>query len=292
MTGSIFDIQHGSVSDGDGIRTTVFLKGCPLRCKWCHNPESQTIKPQLMLYTFKCTACKRCIKVCSARSFDTELELDRSKCLLCGKCVDICPSDANQLCGSTAEASAIIAEVEEDTPFYSNGGGMTISGGEPSMQPNFSLELIALAKEHGIDTAIETCGYGDPNFFRTAAKLDATFLFDIKELDTQTHRNLTGVDNELILSNLLLLFDLNAKVVLRLPIIPGANDSNEEFDRLIEFALRHRGKYLRIEIIPYHRLGKSKEAALGIAGTDYDPNMAKKRASELAAMLGDIARVL
>lgn len=292
MYGNIFDIQHGSVSDGDGIRTTVFLKGCPLRCKWCHNPESQSVKQQLMFYSFKCTGCKSCLAECSARSFDEGLIFEREKCINCGKCVDICRADANQLCGKRVAALEVINEVAEDLPFYSDGGGMTISGGEPSMQPEFALELISLAKERSIGTAIETCGHGSTDFFERAFELGATFLFDIKELDSETHRELTGVGNELILSNLDRLFELGAKVVMRLPLIPGANDSEAELERLKSFLTEKRGKYIRGELIPYHRLGKSKEEALGMIGTAYDSIGAKARAAELAEFLGNGVRVI
>ena len=280
ITGTIFDIQHGSVSDGDGVRTTVFLKGC----LWCHNPESQSAGRQLLFYSFRCVGCGRCIDGCSARSVggDWKLMLDRERCILCGKCVGVCPKDANELCGRRASADEVIAEVLEDMPFYRNGGGMTVSGGEPASQPEFTLALAALAKESGVGTAIETSGYGAEDFFRRAAELDCTFLFDIKELDPETHRHLTGVDNSLIMSNLRALTDIGASMVLRLPMIPGANLSDRYLSDLEAFLVKECGNYLRAELIPYHRLGKSKEQALGRTGIESDPAEAKRAASEFA----------
>ena len=284
LTGTIFDIQHASVSDGDGVRTTVFLKGCPLRCLWCHNPESQAPGRQLLFYFFRCVGCGRCLDGCPARSHDGDgkILLDRGKCVLCGRCAEVCPKDANEICGRKATVREVVDEVLEDLPFYRNGGGMTVSGGEPASQPEFSLALAALAKENGVGTAIETSGYGPEDFFRSAAELGCTFLFDIKELDPDTHRRLTGVDNSLIMSNLRMLFGIGANVVLRLPFIPGANLSDRYLSDLGAFLAENKGNYLRAELIPYHRLGKSKEQALGRSGIESDPKEAKRFTAEFA----------
>lgn len=293
MTGVIFDIQHGCLTDGDGIRTTIFFKGCPLRCKWCHNPESQRTVTELLFYYFKCTSCGRCLSDCPARVRENDrILLHRESCIHCGKCVERCPMEANSLCGKAVTVEDVLTEAMEDLPFYKNGGGITLSGGEPALQPDFALSLIEGAVTRSIDVAMETCGYGEREFFLTAAKLDCTFLFDLKELDISVHKALTGVGNEKILANLEALFAADAKVVLRLPLIPGANDSEAEYERLQAFLASHCGQYLRAEIIPYHRLGKSKEQALGMAGVDYDASVARKRAQALAAMLGKNVRVL
>ncbi len=293
MTGVIFDIQHGCLTDGDGIRTTIFLKGCPLRCKWCHNPESQYRATELLFYDFKCTSCGRCLADCPARLRENDrIVLHRESCVHCGKCVERCPMEANSLCGKVVTVEEVLTEAMEDLPFYRNGGGITLSGGEPDMQPNFALSLLEGAVTRNIDVAMETCGYGEREFFLRAAKLGCTFLFDLKELDSTTHKALTGVGNEKILANLEALFAAGAEVVLRLPLIPGANDSEAEYERLQAFLTLHRGQYLRAEIIPYHRLGKSKEQALGIDGVDYDASVARNRAQALAAMLGENVRVL
>lgn len=290
MYGKIFDIQHCSLSDGNGIRTAIFLKGCPLRCAWCHNPESQSTDSELLFYAHKCTGCGKCLRDCAARRLENgRIVVNRKLCTLCGKCAEICPAGANEICGKIVSAEEVIAEAEKDKPFYSSGGiaegGITISGGEPAAQAEFSLELIRLAQEKGIDTAIETCGCCSPDFFTRAAKAGSTFLYDIKHLNATTHQKLTGVGNALILENLKRLFDINAKIVVRLPLIPGANDDEVEFEALKEFLTIYREKFQRAEIIPYHVFGKSKEAALGRTGVAYNADIAKQRADSLCLYL-------
>ena len=182
MTLSYFNIQKFCIHDGPGIRTTVFLKGCPLRCTWCHNPESQKTKPELLFWANKCTACGRCVGLCDARSISTEgkLVLNRRNCTACGKCVEKCFHFANALRGQTGSVEEILREVAKDKPFYdTSGGGLTISGGEPSAQPEAVLALIEQAKDRGIGSAIETCGFGSTDFYRRCAELGVLFLFDI-----------------------------------------------------------------------------------------------------------------
>ncbi|MBE6598091.1 MAG: glycyl-radical enzyme activating protein [Ruminococcaceae bacterium] len=261
MTGTIFNIQKFSLHDGDGIRTTVFLKGCPLRCLWCHNPESHKTVPQLMFYGTKCTGCTRCIGVCPARE---TLPPNREKCIACGKCTDLCLSDANEICGRTVTAEEVMAEVVKDRVFYeSSGGGMTVSGGEPAAQPDFTLELIRLAKEEGITAAMETSGFGTPDFFREAAELGTAFLYDLKAMNPTLHKKLTGVDNAPILKNLRMLLDMGADVTIRMPLVPGLNDSDEDIAALAEFLRENEGRYRMAEIMPYHAMGVSKSEALG-----------------------------
>ena len=286
MTGTVFDVQHGSMTDGQGVRTTIFLKGCPLHCKWCHNPESQSVKPQLMFYRNKCTACGRCLEACPARSLSCgSIKLDREKCILCGRCAELCPNDANELCGRTATVSEIILEACSDQPFYRDDGGITISGGEPAMQPEFTLALIHCAAENGIRSAIETCGFGSSGFFTAAHEAGAAFLFDIKALDDQKHRELTGVSNDLILHNLKQLFVLHADVTIRLPIIPNVNDFTEDIEKLEVFLVENIGKYRRAELIPYHSLGKSKQAALGRSSDSYDSSISREKAEKISELL-------
>ena len=223
---------------------------------------------------------------------------------MCGKCAELCPAGANEICGKSVSAEDVIAEAEKDLPFYSsrggnteNGvsggvsgddlesGGITITGGEPAAQAEFSLEIIRLAREKHIGAAIETCGYGAPQFFEKAAAAGCTFLFDIKHLDEAAHRKLTGASNAPILENLKRLFTMNAKIVVRLPLIPGANDDECEFEALKAFLTVHRENYLRAEIIPYHTLGKSKESALGRTGATFNADLAKQRAETLCNFL-------
>lgn len=263
MIARVFDIQRFSIHDGDGIRTTVFLTGCPLRCKWCHNPESQSTQDQLMFFKNKCVRCGKCLSACDARSFSDSIILSREKCTLCGKCIEICPVHANKKVRKEMETEQIIDVVSADIPFYGSNGGMTLSGGEPSLQSEAALDLIRLAKEKSINTVVETCGFGKRDFFEKANELGATFYYDLKALDDKRHTDLCGVSNKLIIENLLYLFSSDAKVVIRLPLIPEVNDSENDLILLRNFLSEHREKYIRAEIMKYHNLGITKARALG-----------------------------
>ena len=264
-TGIIFNIQKFCLHDGDGIRTCVFLKGCPLRCIWCHNPESLEKSPELSFDISRCSSCSRCLDVCSVRSIsDGTLNIDRKMCTKCGRCTDVCLNDANDIIGKETTAAEVFAEVMKDRMFYeTSGGGMTVTGGEPSYQPDFTLELLRLAKENGISSAVETCGIGTREFYKEAADLDATFLFDIKCISTERHRQLTGADNSHIISNLHYLMDRNADIILRLSLIPDCNDSDEDIALLSEFLNKNRSHYRYAEIMPYHSLGTGKAVKTG-----------------------------
>ena len=264
-TGIVFNIQKFSIHDGDGIRTCVFLKGCPLRCIWCHNPESLDRTPVLSFNNQKCSSCGRCIAECSARTIESGyLEIDRDKCVKCGKCVDYCLNDANEIIGKEMTTSEVLNEVMKDKIFYdTSGGGLTISGGEPSYQPDFTSELLTLAKEKGLSLAIETCGMGSRAFYEKVADLGTTFLFDIKCIDPIRHKELTGTDNVHIIANLTYLMDRGADIILRLPLIPDCNDSDKDIANLSEFLDVNKGRYRYAEIMPYHTLGIGKSEKLG-----------------------------
>lgn len=289
--GYIFDIQRFCLHDGDGIRTTVFLKGCPLNCLWCHNPESKKTAPELLFYSSKCTLCGACVESCpvGARTIDAtrcSVRLDRALCTHCGKCVDICPSEANKRCGYEISSDDAFAEVLRDKSFYKrSGGGMTISGGEPSLQADFTLEMLDLAKKSGISSAIETSGYGNASFYEKAAKLGATFLYDIKAADDTLHKKLTGVSNRRIIDNLTLLSELGADIRLRLPMIPTYNDSCEALAELGALLEKFKSSIKYAEIMPYHSLGITKENALDIASRQIGIPDGKQFAKEQAAAL-------
>ncbi len=259
-TGIVFNIQKFCIHDGDGIRTCVFLKGCPLRCIWCHNPESLDKAPTLSFNKPKCSSCGKCIAECPARIVENgTLKIDREKCIKCGKCIEICLNDANEIIGKEMTTQEVLDEVLKDKMFYdTSGGGLTITGGEPSYQPDFTIELLTLAKENGINLAIETCGIGSRKFYEKCADLGATFLFDIKCLDPVRHKELTGADNTHILSNLQYLMDRGADIIIRLPLIPDCNDSNKDIAKLCEFINENKGRYRYAEIMPYHTLGIGK----------------------------------
>ena len=263
---TVFDIQRFSVHDGPGIRTTVFLKGCPLNCLWCHNPESKTKAPELMLHATTCVGCGECVGACENKlhSFvENEHIIDRNKCSVCGKCADSCVFGALVVSGKTMSAEEVLSEVMRDKSFYDNsGGGVTVSGGEPLMQADFCCELFSSAKEQGISTAVETSGFGRWENIERLSECVDYFLWDYKETSPERHREYTGVDNALILENLAKLDALGAKIVLRCPIIPGLNDRDEHFLGIAEVANKHKS-ILRVEIEPYHSLGKSKAFAIG-----------------------------
>ena len=267
MTGRVFAVKRFAVHDGDGIRTTVFFKGCSLRCVWCHNPEGLQKSPTLSFNKEKCSLCGKCLAVCSQRAIEVkEMKINRQACSGCGKCAEVCLSDATEVLGKEMTAQEILSEVIKDKMFYeSSGGGLTVTGGEPSFQPDFTLELLALAKKEGISLAIETCGMGSRDFYKNALELGTTFLYDIKSIDPVRHKALTGADNTLILSNLKYLFDNNADVIIRLPLIPDCNDSDEDISALADFLKENEGRYRYAEIMPYHALGTGKAEKIGTA---------------------------
>ncbi len=260
---SVFDIQRFCLHDGPGIRTAVFLKGCPLRCVWCHNPESRNGAKELMFFAHKCTACGLCLGLCDARRIDDgKMSVSRELCTDCGACVDVCMNNANELCGREETPEEILAQVLRDKIFYGDDGGMTVSGGEPATQPDGVLSLCRLAKEAGLSTVIETSGFGSPEFFRDTAALGVMFYYDIKALDNEKHRRLTGVSNALIFQNLYELFSLKARVVLRVPLVPFMNDSDEDLLALADFLKANESSFEYAQIMRYHALGKGKADAL------------------------------
>ncbi len=265
--GTVFNIQKFCIHDGDGIRTCVFLKGCPLRCIWCHNPESLQKAPSLSFDFKKCSLCGKCIQLCSSRTIeDNFLAVDRVKCVGCGECAGICLNNANEIIGKDMTANEVLFEVMKDKMFYdTSGGGLTVTGGEPSYQPDFTLQLLRHAKDAGISIAVETCGIGPRDFYKNAAEFGATFLYDIKCVDPDKHLRLTGADNKKILSNLRYLMDRCADIIIRIPLIPDCNDSDEDIALLAALLNENRAKYRYAEIMPYHSLGIGKSEKLGLS---------------------------
>lgn len=282
--GRIFNIQKFSVNDGPGIRTTVFFKGCPLNCIWCHNPESKSAKLELMYSEKKCIGCGGCVAACpkGCHVIDSGKHIfDRTNCDLCGRCAKICPSEALEIAGYEKSVQEVLAEILKDKAFYENsGGGMTLSGGEPMYQFEFAYELLAAAKERGLHTCMETCGFAKAENMKKAAEFVDIFLFDYKETDPQKHKEFTGVSNELILENLKMMDEMGAKTILRCPIIPSLNDREDHFDGIANVANFLRN-IIEINIEPYHPLGKGKaemldkEYALGDLGFPEEETVAK-----------------
>ena len=234
----------------------------------------------------KCSSCGRCIAVCSARTIENgNLEINREKCDKCGKCLKICINDANEIIGKEMTVEEVLDEVLKDKMFYdTSGGGLTVSGGEPSYQPEFTLELLALAKENGISLAIETCGIGSRDFYQNAADLGATFLFDIKCIDPVRHKELTDADNTHIMANLKYLMDRDADIIIRLPLVPDCNDSDEDIARLSEFLSENKGRYRYAEIMPYHTLGIEKSEKLGMTASYIHDSASDEEISRWASL--------
>ena len=267
VSGRVLNIQHFCVDDGPGIRTTVFLKGCPLRCVWCHNPETHRMGDEVMFRTSRCIGCGRCVAVCenAAHRFDEEHRhiYDRSLCSLCGRCMNTCLTKAIESVGETMSVEAVMQELLTDQVFYqTSGGGITVSGGEPTAQPEFTFALLSACKENGLHTCIETCCYCDPKILEMLQPAVDLFLVDWKVTDEQKHREYTGVSNKRIEQNLALLSNLGAKVVLRCPLIPQINLEESHYDGIAAIANRYPN-VTRIELEPYHPMGLEKLDALG-----------------------------
>lgn len=265
MTGKIFDIQRFCTNDGPGIRTTVFLKGCPLSCIWCHNPESKIITPEIFFNTQKCLSCRRCEDACFQKQHlfeDNKHIFLRTNCKLCMRCTKICPTEALQICGEEKTSDAVIEEVLKDEEFFKQSdGGLTLSGGEPLMQYDFSLEILQKAKEKTIHTAIETSGYSYRNLNEINKYVDL-WLYDIKLITEAEHIKYTGVSNDIILKNLYYLDNLGAKIILRCPVIPDINFTKEHFEEVSRLANSLKN-IIAIHIEPYHPLGIDKAIRIG-----------------------------
>ncbi|MBE6562662.1 MAG: glycyl-radical enzyme activating protein [Ruminococcaceae bacterium] len=268
MKGTIFNIQRFSVHDGPGIRTNVFLKGCPLRCIWCHNPEGLSSKSSIEYNVRSCIGCGECASVCENGAHvmkDCLHGLDFSRCSSCLRCAEVCPSGALLRNGTLYEVSEVISEVMKDKDFYGETGGMTLSGGEPFFQSEFALEILKAAKEKGLHTAVETCGMAPPDVIKEAAEYVDVFLYDCKATDAEVHKKVTGADPRQIMENLELLDSLGAHIVLRCPIIPSINDNPEHFKSIGLIAEKYKS-IKEINIMPYHSYGEGKRNKLGMDG--------------------------
>ncbi len=267
VTGFIFDIQKFCIHDGPGIRTTVFVKGCPLRCLWCHNPESIDPGRNLSFDPRKCIGCGYCFRVCprDAHAMDGEQHVvRREECALCGSCTAECYAGALEMAGREVTVEEALAEVMRDKPFYdTSGGGMTLSGGEPLQQIEFTEALLRAAKAEGLHCCVETCGHAPFSRVERLLPYVDLWLYDVKETDSDRHAELTGVPNDRILGNLRELGACGAAVRLRLPIIPGCNDRPDHF-RAVAALAAELGGLERVEVLPYHRLGESKRERFGL----------------------------
>lgn len=259
--GTVFNIQKYSIHDGPGVRTTVFLKGCPLRCLWCHNPEGLAARPELIYREYKCMGCGMCVKTCpnGALSINEGLvTVDDSLCKRCGSCSEVCPTGAMELAGTEMSADEVVKKISRDVLFYErSGGGVTFSGGEPLMQPDFLLELLKKCKEEDMNTVLDTTGYAAPEVIRKVIPYVDLFLYDLKAADTERHRRLTGVDNTVIISNLREIAAAGGKVVIRMPIIPGLNDDEENILACCDI-IGSLGTDPIVNLLPYHNISGEK----------------------------------
>lgn len=263
--GIVFNVQKYSVNDGPGIRTVVFLKGCPLRCGWCANPESQQLRGQVLWDTAKCLRCGHCQSICpeQAVSLVDRLTVDPHRCRLCGTCVRKCPARALKIEGERKTVSEVMDVVMQDLPFYEeSGGGITLSGGELLMQPDFAWHLLMAAREEGLNTCCETTGMAAPEVFELIIPLVDTVLFDMKHWDAEMHRKGTGVSNELPLANLAAAIHLGKTVIPRIPVIPGFNDSHDDASNLAALLLKTGAD--RCQLLPFHQFGENKYDLLGV----------------------------
>lgn len=267
VKGVIFDIKKFAIHDGPGIRTTVFFKGCPLRCKWCHNPESQAFGPQLAQFRRNCIGCGRCIEVCPQQAIVATAEgpfIDREACRNCGTCASVCYAEALVLHGREVTVAEVLGEVEKDRLFYENsGGGMTLSGGEPLAQPEFATALLREGRRRGLHSAVDTCGHVPWKVLKQAAELADLILYDVKTLDRAKHLEGTGRPNDRILANLERLGNGATPVYVRVPVVPGLNDTPQELEAIGRLAERLPA-VREVELLRYHSLGEGKYDSLGM----------------------------
>ena len=264
--GLIFDLKKYSINDGPGIRTTVFFKGCPLRCRWCHNPEGQSFSPEIMIRSSRClTGCSECLIACPEGAITKTADvpvLDRQKCNACGKCSDVCPAQAIELVGRKLTSAELIKEIEKDRIFQEqSGGGVTFSGGEPLSQADFLSEVLDACQKKEIHTTVDTCGFVPTYVLEKIARKTDLFLYDLKVMDEKKHLAFTGASNRLILENLARLVAMGKNIIIRIPIVPGVNDDEKNIREVAQF-LRSLGAVREISLLPYHKLGRSKYRGL------------------------------
>lgn len=266
-SGTIVNIQKYSIHDGPGIRTTVFLKGCALNCWWCHNPESQNPKPEIMFFKERCTSCGSCIKRCPQKAIEFVEGypvVDESKCTLCGKCSDFCPSNARELIGKEITVKDLMKEIIKDEAFYDeSNGGVTFSGGEPLLHADYLNNVLKSCKSKGIHTTIDTSGFAAWEQFEKIVDNVDLFLFDIKHMNNEKHMEYMGVGNEVILENLKKLSERGSNIYIRMPIIAGVNDDDENIDKAVDFISKLN--IIHVNLLPYHKMGMDKYRRLNMA---------------------------
>ncbi|MGE5632670.1 MAG: trans-4-hydroxy-L-proline dehydratase activase [Caulobacteraceae bacterium] len=259
--GRIFNIQKYSIHDGPGIRSTVFFKGCPLSCIWCHNPESQSFKPEILFYGKRCIGCGKCLEACQYRAIslqDGVICYDRNRCTLCENCVKACYAKARETAGQSVDVGYVMAQLEKDRIFYEeSGGGVTFSGGEPLSQLEFLIELLEQCRKKEIHTAIDTSGYAAPEVISRVGSLADLFLYDLKLIDDEKHKEYIGVSNKVIFENLELLSKLGKRIFIRIPLIPGINDDDENI-KATAGIIHNTPGVSQVNLLPYHNMAADK----------------------------------
>ena len=259
----VFNIQKFSIHDGNGIRTSIFFKGCPLSCLWCHNPESQRYQKELMLFHDRCTACGSCVRHCPTGAnaiVDGKLVMDREKCTACGVCTDWCLNNAREIAGKEYTIQELVKEAEKDRMFYEDsGGGITLSGGEVMLQDmDYIEELCRILHDKGYSVNIDTCGYAPYESFKRILPYVDTFLYDIKAMNSDVHKHFIGVDNALILENLKKLSEDGARLNIRIPVIDGVNATEEFMNSVLDFLKENNISVKQVNLLPYHNTGMHK----------------------------------
>lgn len=271
--GLVFDIKRYAINDGPGIRTTIFLKGCPLSCVWCHNPESRSAKPQKMYSAAKCIGCEQCVEVCpqDACSLTPDgIATDKELCIVCGTCADNCPTKATEISGQPETVASLMAILEKEVVFFDqSGGGVTFSGGEPLMFPQFLISLLDACGDRGIHRTLDTTGFTKTETLLDVAKRVDLFLYDLKMMDAAKHKEYTGVDNEIILHNLKALAESGANITIRIPLITGINDDDLNIEKSAAFIHALAGDRKRVDLLPYHNIAGNKHQKLA---QHYDSN--------------------
>lgn len=272
-SGIVFNIQRFSIHDGPGIRTTVFLKGCPLGCFWCHNPEGLHKRIEVQFWPYRCIGCGKCVQICEHGVHELpngEHMLHRERCVLCGRCVDNCYAGALQMSGRRMEVAQVLAEILQDTAFYeTSGGGVTLSGGEPLLQINFSQALLKACKQEGLHTAVETCADISWQDLSGVLTLIDMLMIDIKIMDSDKHKKTTGRSNSRILDNIRRLGQTDKPILFRVPVVPTVNDQPEEIIAIAEFvnglrATRQERNSIRLELLFFHQLASEKYRSIGL----------------------------
>ena len=261
----VTDITRGSMHDGPGVRSVVYFKGCALRCAWCHNPETQRAEAEILRHASRCVGCCRCASVCPSchTILDVACHYDRGRCAACGQCADACPAEALVLCGTAWEPQDLEKELLKDRIYYKrSGGGVTLSGGECLLYPDYAAELLSLLRESGIHTAVESALYVPWTHVERIIPFTDLFLIDLKHMDAERHRQYTGLSNALILDNLSQLARVHRNVIVRIPLIPGVNDDAENLSRTAAYVLSTGGGIRGVELLKYNPLGRAKYESL------------------------------